>query len=73
MLGGVSIAGGVGSIYGTVLGAVFLVTLYNALPIINVSPFWQTAIVGVAILIAAVVNQSSSRTKGKHILREVTT
>jgi rhamnose transport system permease protein len=52
---------------------VFLVTLYNALPIINVSPFWQTAIVGVAILIAAVVNQSSSRTKGKHILREVTT
>jgi rhamnose transport system permease protein len=73
VLGGVSIAGGVGSIYGTVLGAVFLVTLYNALPIINVSPFWQTAIVGVAILIAAVVNQSSSRTKGKHILREVTT
>ena len=69
VLGGVSIAGGVGSVIGTALGAIFLTTLYNALPVVNVSPFWQTAIVGVAILVAAIVNQGASRVKGKTILR----
>jgi rhamnose transport system permease protein len=71
VLGGVSIAGGVGSVYGTVLGSIFLVTLYNALPVVNVSPFLQTAIVGVAILVAAVVNQGEGRRKGKQILRRL--
>jgi rhamnose transport system permease protein len=37
VLGGVSIAGGIGSVLGTALGAIFLTTLYNALPVINVS------------------------------------
>ncbi len=69
VLGGVSIAGGVGSVIGTALGAIFLTTLYNALPVVNVSPFWQTAIVGIAILVAAIVNQGASRVKGKTILR----
>jgi rhamnose transport system permease protein len=69
VLGGVSIAGGVGTVFGTVLGAIFLVTLYNALPVIGVSPFWQMAIVGVAILVAAVVNQGQERRKGKQILK----
>ncbi len=73
VLGGVSIAGGVGSVYGTVLGSIFLVTLYNALPVVNVSPFLQTAIVGVAILVAAVVNQGEGRRKGKQILRRAET
>ena len=69
VLGGVSIAGGVGSVFGTVLGALFLITLYNALPVMGVSPFFQTAIVGLAILVAAIVNQGQSRSKGKQILR----
>ena len=70
VLGGVSIAGGVGSVYGTALGALFLVLLYNALPIMNVSPFWQMALVGIAILIAAIVNQGTRRGLGKQILRK---
>jgi rhamnose transport system permease protein len=56
-----------------VLGSIFLVTLYNALPVVNVSPFLQTAIVGVAILVAAVVNQGEGRRKGKQILRRAET
>ncbi len=71
VLGGVSIAGGVGTIYGTSLGALFLVLLYNALPVIKISPFWQTAIVGVAILVAVIINQSAGKRIGKKILREV--
>lgn len=69
VLGGVSIAGGVGSVFGTALGALFLVMLYNALPIVNVSPFWQMALVGIAILLAVIVNQNNKQS-GKNILQE---
>jgi rhamnose transport system permease protein len=69
VLGGVSIAGGVGTVYGAALGGLFLVTLYNALPVVGVSPFWQMGLVGLAILSAVVVNQGAARQRGKTILR----
>jgi len=56
VLGGVSIAGGVGKLSGVILGAVLLGILNNALPMINVSPFWQNFIQGSIILIAVLVN-----------------
>jgi rhamnose transport system permease protein len=56
VLGGVSIAGGVGKISGILLGTILLGILDNALPLINVSPFWQQAIEGLIILLAVIVN-----------------
>jgi len=56
VLGGVSIAGGVGKISGVLLGAILLGILNNALPLINVSPFWQTGIQGAIILVAVLIN-----------------
>ncbi|WP_123040228.1 ABC transporter permease [Cohnella candidum] len=56
VLGGVSIAGGVGKISGIVLGSILLGILNNALPMINVSAFWQMFIQGGIILIAVLVN-----------------
>lgn len=56
ILGGVSIAGGSGKISGVILGAVLLGILNNALPLMNVSPFWQSAIQGAIILIAVIIN-----------------
>lgn len=56
VLGGVSIAGGVGKISGIILGTILLGILTNALPLINVSPFWQMAIQGLIILIAVLIN-----------------
>jgi rhamnose transport system permease protein len=43
VIGGVSIAGGIGTVAGTVLGALFLGLVNSALPVINISPFgrWQ--------------------------------
>ncbi len=69
VIGGISIAGGVGSVGGAVLGAVFLGVVKNALPVINVSPFWQLAISGSAILIAVAFNARAGRTKGRIILK----
>ncbi len=70
VIGGVSIAGGVGSVPGALLGALFLGVIVNALPVINVSPFWQTAISGAVILAAVIVNSRSERSGGKLILPE---
>ena len=70
VIGGVSIAGGVGTVSGTLLGALFLGIVVNALPVINVSPFWQTAISGAIILAAVVVNARAERKTGKLILPE---
>ncbi len=56
ILGGVSIAGGSGKISGIILGSVLLGILNNALPLLNVSPFWQTGIQGLIILVAVIIN-----------------
>ena len=66
---GISIAGGVGSVAGTLLGALFLGVIKNALPVINISPFWQLAISGSAIIIAVAFNAQQGRTKGRVILK----
>jgi rhamnose transport system permease protein len=69
VIGGVSIAGGIGSVPGAVLGALFLGVIKNALPVINVSPFWQLAISGTVIIIAVAFNARAERKKGRVILR----
>jgi rhamnose transport system permease protein len=61
VIGGVSIRGGQGSVVGCLLGVAFLVVLFNALPVIDVSPFWQSAISGTVILVAVILNSRSER------------
>jgi rhamnose transport system permease protein len=68
VIGGVSTTGGKGTVTGCLLGAVFLVIIYNALPMINVSPFWQMAISGAVILTAVIINSRSDQPRGKVIL-----
>ena len=69
VIGGVSIAGGVGTVGGAVLGALFLGVINNALPVINISPFWQMAISGSAILLAVIFNARGERRRGRIILK----
>ena len=61
VIGGVSIAGGVGSVLGAMLGALFLSVIGNALPVLQVSPFWQSALTGLVILVAVLVNAQGKR------------
>lgn len=69
VIGGISIAGGVGSVTGALLGALFLGVINGALPVINISPFWQMAISGAAIILAVVLNGRGDRRGGRLILR----
>lgn len=70
VIGGVSIAGGIGTVTGVLLGAIFLGVINNALPVINISPFWQMAISGAAILLAVILNARGERQKGRVILKK---
>ncbi|MBD9649134.1 ABC transporter permease [Ensifer sp. ENS09] len=70
VIGGISIAGGIGTVAGAVLGALFLGVIKNALPVINISPFAQLAISGMVIIIAVAVNARAERRKGRVILRK---
>jgi rhamnose transport system permease protein len=70
VIGGISIAGGIGSVGGAVLGALFLGIIANALPVINISPFWQMAISGSAIILAVVLNARGERRQGRIILKK---
>jgi rhamnose transport system permease protein len=70
VIGGVSIAGGVGSVTGTLLGALFLGVIVNALPVMQITPFWQMAISGAVILAAVVVNARAEKRGVKLILPE---
>jgi rhamnose transport system permease protein len=70
VLGGVSISGGVGRLSGLILGTILLGILNNALPLINVSPFWQMGIQGITMLGAVVMNILFRRRTQRTALRK---
>ncbi|MGC0239085.1 ABC transporter permease [Arthrobacter sp. SD76] len=53
VIGGTSLFGGVGTIFGTVIGLFIPAVLQNGFVIVGVQPFWQQVAVG-AVLVAAV-------------------
>lgn len=69
VIGGVSIAGGSGSVIGVVLGALFLGIVYNALTVVNLSPFYQMGIQGFIILFGVVANTLADRRSQMQMLK----
>jgi len=63
VIGGTSLAGGRGSIWGTVLGAVIIGVLNNGLVLLNVSPFWQEVVKGLVILLAVIIDRANSKSE----------
>ena len=68
VIGGVSIGGGVGTVLGATLGALFLTVIGNALPVLQVSPFWQSALTGLVILVAVLINARGAGRRSRQIL-----
>jgi rhamnose transport system permease protein len=68
IIGGTSVFGGSGSVLGVVLGCVLIGTINIALPALGISGFYQLAIYGLAILVAAVIDHftQSRQRKGDH-------
>jgi ribose transport system permease protein len=60
VIGGTSLSGGKGTIWGTVLGAITIGILNNGLVLLGVSPFWQQIVKGLVILLAVIIDRKSN-------------
>jgi len=56
IIGGASLNGGVGTVWGTFIGIIFLGVISNGMTILNVNEFTQYVVKGVLILVAVAVN-----------------
>jgi simple sugar transport system permease protein len=61
VIGGTSLSGGIGSIGGTILGCLIIGMIRNGLAIAGISSYWYTAIIGLLIVVAVLVNKSTER------------
>jgi simple sugar transport system permease protein len=65
VLGGASIMGGYGTVFGTVLGVLFINMIKNNLVLLGVSSSWQRAAVGVLLIIGITIQAIGENQKQK--------
>ena len=63
IIGGASFFGGVGTVSGTLIGALMIGVLRNGLNLLDVSSYWQTAVIGVVIVMAVWIDVARQRAK----------
>lgn len=56
IIGGTSLSGGEGSVIGTLIGIFIIGVLNNGIVLLGISPFWQTLIIGLVIIVAVAVD-----------------
>ena len=63
VIGGVSLFGGVGSLWGTLAGAIILTLIINGMNLLSINANWQPLVTGAVILVAILLDFSSRRSK----------
>ncbi len=61
VMGGTSLSGGEGTIAGTIVGALIISIIRNALNILNIPSFWQQFVIGAVIIVAVALDQVRRR------------
>lgn len=65
IIGGASLSGGEGSVFGAFLGALFMGVLANALNLLGVDVYWQNFVTGLILIVAVVVDVLNERRKSQ--------
>lgn len=65
IIGGISVFGGSGILWGVLLGTLFMTILTDSLNILKISPFWKMAINGIMLLSAILINHYIETRKKK--------
>jgi ribose/xylose/arabinose/galactoside ABC-type transport system permease subunit len=61
VIGGTSLSGGKGGVVGTLIGAILIGVLKNALVILNVSPYFQPIVIGGIIVLSVFLDQLAKK------------
>ncbi|MDX9940507.1 MAG: ABC transporter permease [Sphaerochaetaceae bacterium] len=63
IIGGTSLAGGEGTVWGTLIGAIFMGILSNGIVLLNISSYWERVIIGIVVIFAVGIDFLRSRTR----------
>lgn len=63
VIGGTSFFGGEGGVFGTVMGALIMGVIVNALNLLNIQSYYQQVVTGLVIILAVFANQRLGKTK----------
>ncbi|MCB5230987.1 MAG: sugar ABC transporter permease [Candidatus Cloacimonetes bacterium] len=61
VIGGTSMSGGVGKVYGAILGALFMASIDNGMSMMNIDAYWQYIVKGVILVVAVWFDIYSSK------------
>ena len=61
VIGGASLAGGIGSVFGVVIGALIIALLDNGMSMLDVPTFWQYIVKGSILLLAVWMDTSTKK------------
>ena len=65
IIGGTGLAGGRGTVFGTLLGVLLLGVLQNGFNLIGVQSYWQTFIQGIILIVAVTQDEIRRRARGR--------
>jgi inositol transport system permease protein len=63
VIGGTSLQGGVGTIIGTICGALIIGVINNGMDLLNINMYWQTIAKGVIIVVAVILDVRKNKIK----------
>ena len=61
VIGGASLAGGEGSVIGSLLGVILMALILNGLNLLGINPYWQTIVIGGVLVLTAAADALSRR------------
>ena len=64
IIGGTSLSGGEGTIWGTLIGAIFMGVLANGIVLMDISAYWERVIIGLVVIMAVIID-IVRKTRGK--------
>ena len=64
-------AGGMGTILGAALGALFMESLTNALTVMRISVYWQNVVFGTVLVLSVMLDEYKRQMIKKHAMKEM--